>query len=111
VAAEARRVFSTASTDEKSHSEIFSHCRVCWWSLWVACRAFKIIYGKLPQIFFSDAHNLTQLKHQGLYSGPATSLGNFPDEPYVEINDLPKIEEPKKQSPKLYLKKPVLVRM
>ncbi len=121
----------------------------------------QISYGKLLQIFFSVAHDPTQLNRQGPDSGtqyrsaifPATPVqrdvaekyitqlnasrafrsklattleadtGFFaaeayhqnyltlhPNEPYIAINDLPKVENLKRVMPAVYRPDPVLVR-
>lgn len=121
----------------------------------------QISYGKLLQIFFSVAHDPTQLNRQGPDSGtqyrsaifPAspvqrnvaekyiaqlnashafrTSLATtieadtgfftaeayhqnyltlHPNEPYIAINDLPKVENLKRVMPAVYRPDPVLVR-
>jgi peptide-methionine (S)-S-oxide reductase len=120
----------------------------------------QITYGKLLQIFFSVAHDPTQLNRQGPDSGtqyrstifpenaqqrqiasqyiaqldksgaypakivttlqegkafyPAESyhqdyLTRNPYQPYIVINDLPKVAATQKLFPDLYLEKPVLV--
>lgn len=122
----------------------------------------QVSYGRLLQIFFSVAHNPTELNRQGPDSGtqyrsaifPLTAAqrnvavkyidqlnaahafpaglatrveaytGFFPAEayhqnylvrhprdPYIAINDLPKIENFRKMLPALYLANPVLVPM
>ncbi|MTH62568.1 peptide-methionine (S)-S-oxide reductase MsrA [Paracoccus litorisediminis] len=120
----------------------------------------KISYGKLLQIFFSAAHDPTQLNRQGpdtgtqyrsaifpqnkeqaavarayidqlkatrLYSAPIVTivepgksfypaetyhkdyLVNNPTQPYIRINDLPKIEHLRNLFPDVWRKNPVLV--
>jgi peptide-methionine (S)-S-oxide reductase len=120
----------------------------------------RIDYGRLLQVYFSVAHDPTQLNHQGPDTGtqyrsaifPANAeqariaeayiaqlnrarvfpspivtriepgreffpaeayhqdyLTLHPTQPYIVINDLPKIEELKRLFPDLYRAKPVLV--
>lgn len=121
----------------------------------------QITYGQLLQVYFSVAHDPTQLNRQGPDTGPqyrstvfpldaeqeavakayieqlnqARSFGKplattievgkpfypaedyhqdymtlHPSQPYIAINDLPKIGELKKYFPRLYRDKPVLVK-
>ena len=116
----------------------------------------QISYGQLLKVFFSVAHDPTELNRQGpdtgtqyrsaifyandeqrriaqayieqlnqakVFEGPIVTevaalksfneaeayhqnyLVNHPDEPYIVINDMPKIENLKKQLPSLYKKK------
>ena len=122
----------------------------------------QISYGKLLQVFFSVAHDPTELNRQGPDSGSqyrsavfpqspaqrkvaekyiaqlnaahvfraplATTieansgfyaaesyhqnyLALHPNEPYIAINDMPKVENLKRIAPALYRADPVLVRM
>lgn len=121
----------------------------------------QISYGKLLQIFFSVAHNPTELNRQGPDSGTqyrsaifpqgpaqrsvaekyiaqlnaahvfkaplATRVENataffpaeayhqnyltlHPNQPYIAVNDMPKVENLKRIAPELYRADPVLVR-
>jgi peptide-methionine (S)-S-oxide reductase len=121
----------------------------------------KITYGQLLQVYFSVAHNPTQLNRQGPDVGPQYRSAIFPldaeqasvakayidqlnqarafeakvvttiepgkafypaedyhqdymtlhpTQPYIFINDLPKVGELKRFFPKLYRDKPVLVK-
>ena len=116
----------------------------------------QISYGQLLKVFFSVAHDPTELNRQGpdtgtqyrsaifyandeqrriaqayieqlnqakVFEGPIVTevaalksfneaeayhqnyLVNHPDEPYIVINDMPKVENLKKQLPSLYKKK------
>ncbi|MBN9547609.1 MAG: peptide-methionine (S)-S-oxide reductase MsrA [Alphaproteobacteria bacterium] len=85
----------------------------------------KVTYGQLLQVYFSVAHNPTQLNYQGPDSGTQYRSTIFaendhedyhqdfltlnPTYPYIVYNDLPKIENLKSLFPKLYSEKPVLV--
>jgi len=138
-AAEYRKV----STGETGHAE----------SVRITYDPSQISYGRLLKVFFSVAHDPTELNRQGpdrgtqyrsaifysndeqkriaqayidqlnkakLFAGPIVTqvgplesfheaesyhqdyLAHHPDEPYIVINDLPKIEKLRKQLPDLY---------
>ena len=121
----------------------------------------QVSYGKLLQVFFSVAHNPTELNRQGPDSGTqyrsaifpltpqqrnvaqkyvaqlngahafkaplATRIENYtgfypaeayhqdyltlhPDDPYIAVNDLPKVDALKRTLPGLYRATPVLVK-
>jgi len=142
--------YNTVSDGDSGHAE----------AVQITYDLSKITYGKLLQIFFSVAHNPTQLNRQGPDTGtqyrsaifplndeqaavakayiaqlngakvfknavvtkvepgkafyPAESyhqdyMTRNPDEPYIAVNDLPKIGELKKYFPDAYRAKPVLV--
>ncbi len=142
--------YNTVSDGDSGHAE----------AVQITYDPSKITYGKLLQIFFSVAHNPTQLNRQGPDTGtqyrsaifplndeqaavakayiaqlngakafkntvvtkveagkafyPAESyhqdyMTRNPDEPYIAVNDLPKIGELKKYFPDSYRAKPVLV--
>src|SRR5215475_2968579 len=90
----------------------------------------KISYGRILQVYFSVAHDPTQLNRQGPDVGtqyrsaifPANAeqarvakayhqdyMTLHPAQPYIVYNDLPKIDDLKKVFPDLYRHDPVLV--
>jgi peptide-methionine (S)-S-oxide reductase len=142
--------YETVSTGTTGHAE----------SVEVKYDPSKISYGKLLQIFFSVAHNPTELNHQGPDSGTqyrsaifttsdeqknvtdayiaqlnatkvfgkaiVTKVGPLqafypaeayhqdyltlhPSQPYIAINDIPKVENLKKLFAENYTAKPTLV--
>lgn len=137
--------YETVSTGETGHAE----------SVKITFDPSKITYGKLLQVFFSVAHNPTELNHQGpdtgtqyrsvifyandeqkhiaesyiaqlqqrkVFSEPivtqVVALKAFypaedyhqdyatlhPDNPYIAMNDAPKVEHLREQFPALYKK-------
>ena len=142
--------YSVVSTGTTGHAE----------SVQIKYDPKKISYGKILQIFFSVAHDPTQLNRQGPDSGTqyrsaifttndeqkkvaeayiaqlnaakvykkpiVTKVGSLeafypaeayhqdyltlnPNQPYIAINDLPKVENLKRMFADLYREKPVLV--
>ena len=87
----------------------------------------KISYGKILQIFFSVAHDPTQLNAAKVYKKPIATkvdrlqafyaaedyhqdyMTSHPNQPYIVFNDLPKVENLKKIFAENYIAKPTLV--
>jgi peptide-methionine (S)-S-oxide reductase len=142
--------YETVSGGQTGHAE----------SVQITYDPTKITYGRLLQIYFSVAHDPTELNRQGPDSGtqyrsaifPANDMQKrvaqsyiaqlnkahafpapivtktdmltgfypaenyhqnyltlHPDQPYIAINDIPKVENLKRLFPSVYLDKPVLL--
>jgi peptide-methionine (S)-S-oxide reductase len=144
--------YETVSGGDTGHAE----------SVQITYDPTQITYGRLLQIFFSVAHNPTELNYQGpdhgtqyrsaifpadaqqrsvaqsyiaqldkahVFSGPIVTrvedykgfypaesyhqnyLALHPDQPYIAINDLPKVSGLKRMFPELYRDDPVLLKV
>lgn len=144
--------YETVSGGDTGHAE----------SVQITYDPTQITYGRLLQIFFSVAHNPTELNYQGpdhgtqyrsaifpadaqqrsvaqsyiaqldkahVFSGPIVTrveeykgfypaesyhqnyLVLHPDQPYIAINDLPKVSGLKRMFPELYRDDPVLLKV
>lgn len=72
----------------------------------------QVTYGRLLKVFFSVAHDPTQLNRQGPDVGKHSFheaeayhqdyAARHPDQPYIVIHDLPKVENLRKLLPELY---------
>ncbi|SAL27562.1 methionine sulfoxide reductase A [Caballeronia humi] len=144
--------YETVSGGDTGHAE----------SVQITYDPTQVTYGRLLQIFFSVAHNPTELNYQGpdhgtqyrsaifpvdaqqrsvaqsyiaqldkahVFSGPIVTrvedykgfypaesyhqnyLALHPDQPYIAINDLPKVSGLKRMFPELYRDDPVLLKV
>jgi peptide-methionine (S)-S-oxide reductase len=105
--------YEAVSTGDTGHAE----------SVRVTFDPSQVSYGQLLQVFFSVAHDPTELNYQGPDHGPQyrsviwyTSEAQrrtaeayhqdyatrHPDAPYIVYNDAPKVERLKKDLPALY---------